>query len=179
MTTYVNVGKDIDKAVELINLTDDKFIDVFKQRGQELMDEDVDIVIEINSDGATQWDTYDSFVSTFNIYPNEIITYEEYKKRVIMADKKVYAWAYKDFSGNFQVNTLKPIDNLDNVEPLYSIEEVQYVIENNELPKRPVAWVYSDNISESKLVVTNKPINLDYKPVYSADELLAELQKEI
>ncbi|MBZ5968987.1 hypothetical protein [Leuconostoc gasicomitatum] len=96
-----------------------------------------------------------------------------------MTDKKVYAWAYKDFSGNFQVNTLKPIDNLDNVEPLYSIEEIQYVIENNELPKRPVAWVYHNNRAKSKLVVTKKPINPAYKPVYTADELLAELQKEI
>ncbi|MBZ5958161.1 hypothetical protein [Leuconostoc gasicomitatum] len=100
-----------------------------------------------------------------------------------MSDKKVYAWAYKDFPGNFQVNTLKPIDNLDNVEPLYSIQEVQYVIENNELPKRPVAWVYWDDGDPYKFGVQG--INATVHgweheiPVYSADELLAELQKEI
>lgn len=100
-----------------------------------------------------------------------------------MADKKVYAWAYKDFSGNFQVNTLKPIDNLDNFEPLYSIEEVQNVIENNELPKRPVAWLFWDDGDYYKRVaqgIDGMMYVWDYKiPVYSVDELLAELKKDI
>ncbi|CUR63905.1 hypothetical protein [Leuconostoc gasicomitatum] len=100
-----------------------------------------------------------------------------------MTDKKVYAWAYKDFSGNFQVNTLKPIDNLDNVEPLYSIEEVRHVIEHNELPKRPVATVCWDNNDTYKRAYKGAEtggITWDNMlPVYSAEELLTELQKEI
>lgn len=96
-----------------------------------------------------------------------------------MADKKVYAWAYKYFSGNCQVNTLKPIDNLDNVEPLYSIEEVDYVIENNELPKRPVAYICKSDIDNVRCAVSKIPINKWYQPVFSETELLSELQKEI
>ncbi|CUW06706.1 hypothetical protein [Leuconostoc gasicomitatum] len=100
-----------------------------------------------------------------------------------MTDKKVYAWAYKDFSGNFQVNTLIPIDNLDNFEPLYSIEEVQYVIEHNELPKRPVAWVRWNDGDEHKRAypdaITGGMRWENTVIVCTADELLNELQKEI
>jgi len=101
-----------------------------------------------------------------------------------MADKKVYAWAYKDYEDDFQVNSLKPIDNFHK-EPLYSIEEVQCAIENNELPKHPVAWVYWNEDWREKFV-SLEPVKASVLEerehvvkVYSADELLAELQKEI
>jgi len=49
-----------------------------------------------------------------------------------MADKKVYAWAFKDNDDKYLRISIEkqPID-LDIKRPLYSIEEVQYVIENN------------------------------------------------
>ncbi|KAA8369818.1 hypothetical protein FE414_07210 [Leuconostoc carnosum] len=99
-----------------------------------------------------------------------------------MADKKVYAWAYGDDAHEkIRVSNIEPDIAWNIEEPLYSIEEVQHVIENNELPKRPVAWVYWDNNGDHKRAVLNE-LHFQFDnvtPVYSADELLAELQKEI
>lgn len=101
-----------------------------------------------------------------------------------MLDKKVYAWAIKDVNDKtFAIDTNYPNCELDIIQPLYSIEEVQYVIENNELPKLPVAWVFWDNEGFYKKAVGYKyAVKYPWDniiPVYSADELLAELQKEI
>ncbi|SPJ44079.1 hypothetical protein [Leuconostoc carnosum] len=100
-----------------------------------------------------------------------------------MADKKVYAWAYEVRGvGVCGVTTIENVEKRDYF-PLYSIEEVQHVIENNELPKRPVALVYWDNTNSYKHAVKDEhALSLSWEhevPVYSADELLAELQKEI
>lgn len=101
-----------------------------------------------------------------------------------MADKKVYAWVCQDeeYSSCFEILIDEVIAMQYAItEPLYSIEEVQHVIENNKLPKQPVAWVCWDNHYESKIAYQKKPtISFNNMiPVYSADELLAELQKEI
>lgn len=99
-----------------------------------------------------------------------------------MSDKKVYAWAVRDAYDKKYSIQLEHLNYIFDTEyPLYSIEEVQYVIENNELPKHPVMYVVWDDSDSYKSVVLNL---LSYKfnnevPVYSADELLAELQKEI
>lgn len=102
-----------------------------------------------------------------------------------MSEKLVYAWACRGSDGDKYDIYMKKL-NIRWVQnyPLYSIEEVQHVIENNELPKRPVAWVYWDNYANTtdyKSVLLREPSELcdNRVPVYSADELLAELQKEI
>jgi len=101
-----------------------------------------------------------------------------------MADKKVYAWAYGDGAHEkIRVSNIEPVVIWNIEEPLYSIEEVQHVIENNELPKRLVATVcWDDNDFYKRAFKGDETGGMRWEnevPIYSADELLAELQKEI
>ncbi|MBZ6000937.1 hypothetical protein [Leuconostoc gelidum] len=101
-----------------------------------------------------------------------------------MTDKKVYAWVHRNYGEEqFKITIQKPFISWNVLEPLYSIEEVQYVIENNELPKRPVAWVRWNDGDEHKRAypdaITGGMRWENTVIVCTADELLNELQKEI
>lgn len=108
-----------------------------------------------------------------------------------MADKKVYAWAYLKPADRYNPRILMVekdkrtgliLKDGAKYHALYSIEEVQHVIENNELPKRPVAWIRWNDGDEHKRAypdaITGGMRWENTVIVCTADELLAELQKE-